>query len=239
MNIFIAAAMRSGSTHIANCIGRLTGARRGDLHPFGAFGHWNEEPMISRDVADTMLRYDGWLFQMHIRAIGGNVPILSEHKIRPIVTVRNIYDSLVSWCDSHDRNLVDGKGPQYTFSPVYIPPQWTAWKQSEKWLWAANNVAPWYCSFYESWRGANIPTLLVKYEDFFSDQQEGIRRIFEWLGHSLPPDANLSHITEKTDGKLWQGRSGEGERKLPANIIRAIKNQVLSWDSLKMEEDLL
>jgi hypothetical protein len=233
---FLAAAMRSGSTHIKNCFLRI-GFRPSSTHiTFG--DHVNEEHMVDGRSAALLFPLGGFVFQQHVRAIGRNVPLLKEFGVRPIVLYRNVLDSIVSWKESADRDTARGY-KQASHSPTYMP-DWPTLSDRDKLLWITYNIVPWYYSFYVSWREADIESLFVNYDDFFRCQWKEFGQMTRHLGLDLK-DIDLKGAVGGRDGKFNVGVSGRGD-SLPDEVINIADRQASSWGvswQHRLEEDLL
>ena len=227
--VFIAAATRSGSTHIKNCFA-LSGWRPVSMHV--AFdGHNNEEHMIDPRLATVLFPQGDFVIQQHVRAIGRNAPILAEFDIRPIVTYRNLSDSVVSLVDSTEKDFALGRGKGYTHVPIHLP-DWTRMSLNDKLWWTIYNMVPWWCSFLLSWKESGLDCLFVDCDTFFADQVMGLRKMFDHVG-VRPPDT-LSQISSLRRGKLNVGVSGRGER-LSGGMHKVIRHQASLYG---LEEEL-
>jgi hypothetical protein len=229
-SLFIAAGMRTGSTHIRNCFGRM-GLRAANLHYYAVDGAYNEEQLIDDAAAQILLPMGGWVINQHMRAIGRNAHILKRHGIRPIVTKRNILDCLVSWVESHDSNISNGRGWHYTFSAIHCPTAWKDFTERDKYAWTVHYVAPWYVSHYISWEQADIETMIVNYATHYGDQVRGLRRIMDWLGGGIKEltDEQLHGVASYQDGRKSVGIAGRGKEKFPADMIRDLEKQFITW----------
>jgi hypothetical protein len=228
-NIFIAAAMRSGSTHLNNCLNRL-GFKKACLHR-SLEGCWNEDHMVDRDAASILLPMGGWVIQQHTRAIGRNVELLKHFETKPIITYRNVLDSIVSWDESQRLNIMQGRGNVYTFSPIHVG-SWDGMDQQQREGWMLYNVVPWYYSFYVSWREADIDKLFIKYERHYKDQAAGLKLILDFIGAELVRPVTrkeLECIAKVTIGKPNVCKSGRGRELLSQKFIDRCYEQADFW----------
>ena len=224
-NVFLAAGMRTGSTHIKNCLIRL-GLRPASTH-ITLDDNVNEEHMVDGRAATLLFPMGGFVFQQHVRAIGRNVPLLREYGIRPIVLYRNIYDCVLSWTEQATRDWTMGKR-QHTYSPLHIP-DWGSLGDGDRLRWVAYNVVPWYFSFYVSWQEAEIEKMFISYERFFEDQPAGLRGILRFSGfYPLPDQRSLEAAAAPLGGKFSVGLSGRGAG-LPGEVKRIIEKQAEAW----------
>ena len=223
-NIFIAAAMRSGSTHLKNCFVRM-GWRAASLH-ITLEDNANEEHMVDARSAAVLFPLGGFVFQQHVRAIGRNVPILKEYGIKPVIMTRNLYDAVVSWKEQTDIDVAMGR-PQGSHSPTYIPP-WFDMSDIERLYWVAYAIAPWYLSFYASWKGADIDKIWLDYDAFYADQPAQLQGLCTQLGVRVPGFQESFMVTEPRTGKFNKGISGRGAG-LPQGVKDVILRQACIW----------
>jgi len=210
-----------------NCFHKL-GLRIANLH-YTLPEAWNEEHMIDINAAQILLPMGGWVFQQHMRAIGRNALLLKMHGVKPIVTYRNLFDCIVSWCESRDHDVAVGRGNQYIFAPIHCP-DWSNMSMEAKYAWATYNVTSWYFSFYVSWKEADIPTLFVNYEQHFKNEALSFDKMLRWAGIDHKATlANLATIASETKGKFNVGQSGRGMRLLPFELIDSIYTQAEAW----------
>ncbi len=237
-SVFLAASMKSGSTHVKNTLHRM-GLRPASVHA-GVAGCVNEDSSVDMSLAAALFPMGGFVFQHHMRAIGSNVAILDMFNVKPIVMVRNVFDSVVSWKESMDKDVLDGKGNYNSHSSVYGA-EWNTMNEHEKYQWIVFNVVPWYFSFYLSWKNAQIDTHFVWYETYYQDQVTGLKKILE---HSEIDEGGsngyLDSITSAFDGKFNVGKVGRGAL-LSREHRNLIRTQAQSWgprEGLLLEEDL-
>jgi hypothetical protein len=238
MNIFLAASMRSGSSHLSNTIQRM-GWRKASVY-LATDDTYNEEPMIDHYGANFVLTQDGQVFHYHMRAIGRNVPILKAYEPKVVVMQRNLLDCVVSWRESCDIDHAAGRGDQYIYAPIYGS-QWDTLTDTQKWEWIVYNVVPWYISFYLSWRNADIDYHSIWYEEFFKDQEQGLADMLSAMEvNKVPRRALLAQMCNYQDGKFNVGKVGRGE-DLDQGIKDMIKQQCHAWgkDGKELEEKLI
>jgi hypothetical protein len=228
-NVFIAAATRSGSTHIRNTFMRL-GLKPAPLNSCEP-GYWNEEHMPERSFTELLAPLGGFVFYYHVRAIGRTIPILLDNNITPIVTYRNVLDSMVSWLESHEQGIRDREnGEQFIFLPIHGPSDWKRWNKRQKYSWIAFNVVPWLFSFYVSWSEFRGRKLMVNYRDHYADQEASLNKMVDFLGWDARPTIEqLALATSYRDGKFNKGESGRGRKYIPEDIQAFVYTQAGAW----------
>lgn len=238
-SIFLAAATRSGSTHIANSLVRC-GLQRASVHSTinGAF---NEEHSIDPSAAAAVFAIPGLVFQSHVRGIGRTPELLKMSKVPTVVTCRNIFDSLLSFKESTDADWARTGEHRAFVRSTHIGielPDWGSMSNNERFTWVGYTMIPWYLSFYVSWKDCGFPVHWVWYDEYFADQVIGLTKILEWAG--IPICRQAFCATLPTNGKMNVGVSGRGLRMLPAAVVEEVYNQIDTWGSWRaqIEEDL-
>jgi len=136
-HLFIACVPKSASTFLKNLLVNVTGYR--DLFTVYAAGQSEHELYLPtlRESAhlDTVT-------QQHCRASDANVHLMQAFGIRPVVLVRNIFDSVMSLLDFYN---------QGAFQNSYFRADWPALDEETKIDLLIENVIPWYFQFVASW----------------------------------------------------------------------------------------
>jgi hypothetical protein len=171
-HIFIACVPKSASTFLKNLLVNLTGYR--DLFTVYAAGQSEHEIYLPtlRESAhlDTVT-------QQHCRASDANVHLMQAFGIRPVVLVRNIFDSVMSLLDFYN---------QGAFQNSYFRADWQALDQETKIELLIENVIPWYFQFVASWDLAEKQKRLevhwLTYEELVADKPSSILKVLEFHG---------------------------------------------------------
>jgi hypothetical protein len=227
-SVFLAAATRSGSTHIANSLVRC-GLRRASVHGI-VNGAYNEEHCIDPQAAACLFPLSGFVYQSHVRAMGRTRELLDSYKVPTVVTCRNLFDSLLSFKENTELDYLTNPVHfrKTTHIGVLLPP-WGDMNESQKWGWVVDNMTPWYISFYVSWKDCGFPTHWVWYEDYFRNQEQGLTKILEWAG--IPQDRQTASAWCPTDGKLSVGRVGRGLQQMPEWAKIRVMRHTEEWGS--------
>jgi len=219
-SIFISSFMRSGSTHVAMAIQRLTWYEYTNLLGYANMG--SDAHNVSACLMQSFIGRAPRIFHHHSRATDGTVNILKWAEIRNnVIQTRNVLDCLVSLREV--LNIPTTKMPD-----VITPEGWLEMNEYDQYLWLAYNVVPWYFSFYVSWQQADIEKIFVRYEDFFSDQVYGMRRVADFLGLN-PTDNDIEDAVKPKDRRFNQGVSGRGRKQIPEEIVDVIHTQAETW----------
>src|SRR5437762_6210490 len=136
-HLFIACVPKSASTFLKNLLANLTGYR--DLFTVYAAGQTEHEIYLPtlRESAhlDTVT-------QQHCRASDANVHLMQAFGIRPVILVRNIFDSVMSQFDFYNH------GASQT---SYFRADWPVLDEEAKIDLLIENLIPWSSQFVASW----------------------------------------------------------------------------------------
>ena len=171
-HLFIACVPKSASTFLKNLLVNLTGYR--DLFTVYAAGQSEHEIYLPtlREFAhlDTVT-------QQHCRAADANVHLMQAFGIRPVVLVRNIFDSVMSLLDFYN---------QGAFQTSYFRADWLQLDEEAKIDLLIDNVIPWYFQFVASWDLAEkhnrIEVHWLSYEDLVADKPSSVLKVLEFYG---------------------------------------------------------
>src|SRR5436190_11249879 len=171
-HLFIACVPKSASTFLKNLLVNLTGYR--DLFTVYAAGQSEHEIYLPtlRESAhlDTVT-------QQHCRAADANVHLMQAFGIRPVVLVRNIFDSVMSLLDFYNHGA---------FQTSYFRAEWPALDEPTKIDLLIENVIPWYLQFVASWDLAEKQKRheinWLSYEDLVTDKPSRVLKVLEFYG---------------------------------------------------------
>lgn len=211
-HLFIACVPKSASTFLKNLLVNLTGYR--DLFTVYAAGQSEHELYLPtlRDSAhlDTVT-------QQHCRASDANVHLMQAFGIRPVVLVRNIFDSVMSLIDFYNKGA---------FQTSYARADWPALDEETKIDRLIENVIPWYFQFVASWdlaeKQKRLEVLWLSYEDLIADKTSSVLRVLEFYGlgaSSRGIEERIGEIESEgqrirfNKGVKGRGRSGLSDRQ--------------------------
>lgn len=220
-NIFSADMLRSGSTHIQMGLCNILSWRPvsiAALHGEGS-GEQNVNPVTFSILAP----YGYQVIGGHHVAYPDLLLYLRSFKMKPIVTIRNLYDTMVSIKDR-----VDQTWPSRMMPGLYIPMDWVRWSDEEQYTWLAHNAVPFQVKFLASWITADTEKLWVKYEEFYADQRAGFQRILDYYGLPQPSEERLEFAVSQKNNNFNKGLTGRGA-SLPRHVKRIIDAQVTTW----------
>ena len=210
-HIFIACVPKSASTFLKNLLVNVTGYR--DLFTVYAAGQSEHEIYLPtlRDSAhlDTVT-------QQHCRASDANIHLMQGFGIRPVVLVRNIFDSVMSQLDFYN---------QGAFHTSYFRADWPRLDEETKLDLIIESVIPWYFQFVASWdlaqKQKRLEMYWLTYEELVADKPSSVLKVlgFYGLGASrrgveqrIREIESEEHRNRFNKGITGRGRSGLSER---------------------------
>lgn len=225
MNIFVSAFMRSGSSHIVRSLARLLDHRVSTPQVGFAGEAGTDEHIINYNVLNILHLEGDYVLHHHAKATGNNLRILQTYGYRPVVVLRNVFDSLVSVYEQMEVS------PHMTVPGVFRPP-WEHMADHERWQWMAENMIPWYYSFFASWNAADIPKHFIYYEDYYKDQLKGMKAMLDFLevpDALYPSNKEIEDAVRRKDARFNFGTSGRGQLGVPNNIKKLAVRMAHSW----------
>ena len=207
-HIFIACVPKSASTFLKNLLLNLTGYR--ELFAVYAAGQSEHEIYLPtlREAAhlDTVT-------QQHCRASDANVHLMQAFGIRPLVLVRNIFDSVMSLLDFYNHGA---------FRNSYFRADWPALDEETKIDLLIKNVIPWYFQFVASWdlveKEKRLDIFWLSYEELVADKPSSVLRVLEFYGLGAQRRAVEQRIRDLESAgrknRFNKGVTGRGRAKL-------------------------
>jgi tetratricopeptide (TPR) repeat protein len=204
-HIFIACVPKSASTFLKNLLISLTGYR--DMFSVYAAGQTEHELYLPtvREFAhfDTVT-------QQHCRASDANVHMMQAFGIRPVVLVRNIFDSVMSLLDFYNK--------QGAYFNTYFRGDFASLDEETKIDLLIDNVIPWYLQFMASWelveKQRRLQIHWLTYEELIGEKASAIQKVLNFYGLGAYEKALESKIreTERESRKIRfnKGVAGRG-----------------------------
>ena len=218
--LLIACFPKSGSTFLARLLSAATGFPTRDL--VVAFGH-RDQDICERKLQRLKRRA---VVQQHIKGTDHNVELIRNYGLRPIVLVRNIFDTVVSL---DDYLLREG----LRMPTGFVHREYPRIDFAERIEYLIRVHLPWYFNFFMSWRESSptLDTFPLSYERLFADVRQTLIEIIEF--HELridsqQIDAALTAV-RSANTRFNKGVSGRGERLLTASHKAAIRELAASW----------
>lgn len=231
-NILIACAPKSASTFIHSALTRALGLPTGCL--FAATLDWGSAALhgsaLREQEPDELaliragLNGRGYIAQHHSRCSLYLSNLLTAYNIRPIVTYRNLFDTMVSLDDM----VVEWRSRPGTVDHGYfadgLPGNYERRDRDDRLMILAERMTAWFVQFYVSWRKCAevgvVKPLWISYEnDFLGDKAVLAARIADFVGFG-DPAVIAAALEDRSAGKskrLNQGVAGRG-RDLPEKV---------------------
>jgi sulfotransferase family protein len=211
-HIFIACVPKTASTFLKNLLVNITGYR--DLFTVYAAGQSEHEIYLPtlRDSAhlDTVT-------QQHCRASDANIHLMQGFGIRPVVLVRNIFDSVMSLLDFYNKGA---------FRTSYFRADWPRLDEETKLDLIIENVIPWYFQFVASWdlaeKQKRLEMYWLTYEELIGDKASSVLKVLGFYGLGASRRGMEKRIREIESDELknrfnkgvsGRGKSGLSERQ--------------------------
>jgi len=222
------AAPKSGSTWVTRVLGtalKVEGWRQSIGYYADKSGHreqvFDPRAMLQRGG----LTGDVFCANQHCPYSEDVHRFLAKHKVRVIVQVRDLLDSLVSFIDHLDRNAV--------VPMVFTTTEhWASLSDEDKQYFVGDLLAPWYIRFWAGWSQVlDDPSLnirVVRYGRLVDDPVAMFSELWEFATDEPATPEQVDRMLEnaKQSGKTRfnQGVKGRG-RELPEQI----RDRARSW----------
>lgn len=171
-HIFISCAPKSGSTFLKNLLLNLTGYA--DAFMVASPGQFEQELYLP--TLEEMAHLDT-VTQQHTRASDANLHLMQAFGIKPVVLVRNIFDSVVSLLDFYDKGA---------YKNSFYRDDWPSLDAETKIDLVIDNLVPWYFQFVASWnlaeRQKRIDVHWLTYEEMIEDKTASVLKVLEFYG---------------------------------------------------------
>lgn len=207
-HIFIACVPKSASTFLKDVLVYVTGYR--ELFAVYAAGQAEHEIYLPtlREMAHA-----NTVTQQHCRASDANIHLMQGFGIRPIVLVRNIFDSVMSLLDFYNRGA---------FQTSYFRGDWPALNEETKIDLLIEHVIPWYFQFVASWdlveKQKRVELQWLTYEELVADKPAAVLKVLEFYGLGAPRrgvEQRIKQIeSEERKIRFNKGVTGRGKSGL-------------------------
>jgi hypothetical protein len=198
-HIFIACVPKSGSTFLKSLLLTLTGYR--DAFMVNSASQFEQELYLPtlRNTAhlDTVT-------QQHCRASDVNVQMMQAFDIRPVVLVRDIFDSVMSLFDFYNGGAS---------SNSYFREDYQSLDPATKIDLIIDNFVPWYFQFVASWSLAEkqkrLEVLWLGYEELIADKSDSVQKVLGFYGLGAPL-RGIEKTIKETESKKGKTRFNKG-----------------------------
>ena len=166
--------------------------------------------------------------------------------ITPILTLRNIFDCIVSFDDmtkAKRRDLHYGWVPD---APFLLPSDYADLEPAARYELVAASLGPWLVNFAVSWRRCEsagvVRPLRLQYETDILDPARLTAMLQSYLGLDVVQSARLLAYAQRPDmtrGRFNMGVVGRGRQLLPTCILDRLEAYVRHFEDELTESDIL
>jgi hypothetical protein len=215
-HLVIASFPKAASTYLHRALVAVTGFRPYLLCTAGHDNERNIEPQ-----AIPMFLAQPTVSQEHMRATRPNIHWLQRMVIRPVVLVRNLFDTVVSSADHAMQESIIGPN-------AHVPGTFRDWPREAQLDFIVRMGAPWYLTFFASWCDAahELDVLWITYDDVVHDTPATLERV---LAHSRAPLDRVVLEARWSPPDLGEtrfncGRAGRGASELSRSQQDALRS---------------
>lgn len=208
-HVFIACAPKSGSTFLKNVLVKLTQFK--DMFSvYAALQNEHELDLPQLAKFGTL----NTVTQQHCRATEANIHLMQAFGIRPVILVRNIFDTVISLLDFY-------KGG-FTFSTFFDWEDFQQLDDEERIDLLIDYAVPWYFQFVASWQRAEREGRLslhwLTYEQMICDKAEAIMSVLAFYQMAAKREDVQRVIgvieADRRGNRFNQGVAGRGATSL-------------------------
>lgn len=239
-NILVACAPKSASTFISAALVQALKLPLVSLSTPTMDGHAGSVLGANLRSQETdelaLLRHGlngrGYVAQQHIRCTPYLAYQMKLYRVRPIVTVRNFFDTLVSLDDMFLKWRSVERPQETEFFDDGLPPHYSQLSFEERLDIVVSAQAVWYVQFLLSWQTCEklnlVKPLWVSYEsDFLGDKTALAERISAFIGSEICDAAKIAEaLTDRRDGdkkRINRGVAGRG-----AEVPQAVREKAMA-----------
>jgi hypothetical protein len=242
--ILIAAFPKSGSSYLSNQLSEglnlpFIHLTTSALFPSQLAANGREQEICEFALCRRALDGVGFVAQHHMKGTPYLLNLLSQYEIKIILTIRNIFDALISMDDM----LVKEPWQQvFRQGPHKIPLNYSKMEKDKRLALLANTAGIWYLDFYLSWlrlQQAGSNHLIISYENHLSKNTGDKELLFDELATYLNLNTSesrnlrkqlLSENFSRENARFNKGVTGRG-RELPASIKEHIINHAMFFEA--------
>ena len=226
-HIFIACTPKSGSTFLKNVLAGITGYR--DVFMVYSPGQFEQDVYLP--TIRSAATFDS-VTQQHCRASEANVHLMQAFAVKPVVLVRNIFDSVMSLFDFYNNGA---------FASSFHRADYLELDEETRIDLLIDNLVPWYFEFVSSWadveKHKRLEVQWLTYEDLIKDKASAIENVLRHYGLGAPRNGIEQKIQEVESerrrtrfNKGVSGRGSEGLRDRQKDRIRSFARYYPSTD---------
>ncbi|MFN0279640.1 MAG: sulfotransferase domain-containing protein [Pyrinomonadaceae bacterium] len=208
-HIFITCSPKSGSTFLKNVLVGVTGFR--DL--FSVYAALQNEHELDMPQLAKFGNVNT-VTQQHVRASEANIQLMQAFGIKPVVLVRNIFDTVISLLDFYRQG--------FTFSTFFDREEFLAFDEQQQIDLLIEYAIPWYFQFVASWQRAEseqrVRVYWLTYDEMIRDKPATVERVLDFYEIMAPREEIEKHIalteSDKDKNRFNKGVAGRGKAGL-------------------------
>lgn len=211
---------------------------------FGANGQ--EDELDELAILRAVLHHRaGFVAQHHTRGSLHLALQLRAWAIAPILTVRNIFDCIVSFDDMVQVKRRDLEHPWVPDAPFLLPRNYADLDAAARYELVGASLGPWLVNFAVSWRRSEaagaVRPLRLHYDTDMLDPERLAGRLRAGLGLDATQSDRLLAYARRPDParvRFNKGVAGRGRQLLPPSIIWRLEAYVRRFEDDLTGEDL-
>jgi len=207
-SVLIACMPKTGSTFLANVLASITEYPH---HPL-VYAHFRQEqdlylPSLLKAIAIPTVT------QQHVRATEANLELLQIFNVKPIVLVRNIFDTIVSFFDHLHKESVQ-------VPAGYFNDEFFTFDDEKKFDMIIDVAGPWFIGFFASWQDAmakgRCTMAWLTYEALFANLETAVSEILGFYEVTASQARIRESLQAARDhgSRFNKGVKGRGETRL-------------------------
>jgi len=172
----------------------------------------------------------------HMQAFIANRHILSVFGIRPVIMLRNLPDTLASFLDMLETDPV---AREQCLNCV-VPDNFVEWSRAQKVDFLLDIIAPWYASYFASWKSfvdeEPEQVCVLRYSDFCQNPAKSVHMALAHAGFATSNDACAAAVE-----RVWlnrdklrynKGKEGRGAGYFSASHLAEITRKLSHYPQL-------
>jgi hypothetical protein len=188
----------------------------------------------------------GFVAQHHTRYTLYLALQIGAYRLKPVVTVRNILDALVSFDDMMiATRATEGQNAWVGDAPFALPLGYHALAPETRYRLLGPSLGVWLVQFHLSWvrglRQAVVEPLLIRYEEDILDPPRLIARLTEALALNELQAFRLREFVARPDparSRFNVGRAGRGREAVPDDVRDFLLNYARNFEGELPDEEI-
>ncbi len=211
-HFLISSFPKSGSTYLVRLLSNYPKMRQVGL--VTGYGQREQELSVERLLFYNSKNY---VARHHTKFSSTTKNLFSIFNIKPIILVRNIFDTVMS---VHDHFCNESTRVPFAFVPEEI----LNWDKDKSLDFICDMCAPWFLSFFASWESYE-KKLLINYEELTQNTEYTMSKVLEYLNLDFNSSITSKFLekTKSDDTRYNVGKIGRGDMLSDAQKNKIIK----------------